>query len=337
MSTVCRAFFGLGIAIAILVCGATSAGALTVRPTDWKSSVTSISPNNENISIDVIEGGEALRLTAQPGHRVGILGYQGEPYLRLTDDGRVQANLRSPTWWANLDGTGTGRVPDDATPEAEPEWSTIATGDSVLWHDHRTHAMQGVTEERDWTLLLSVDDQPIEVRGRLSRLPSHSPLPEFVLAVVCAAIVVALGFKQAWSASLGATMVASALALLVAVGSWTATPSGFSHPLPTVLTALASVALALVSVILRHSTRRRRLLATSATLAFLAWWVALMYPAITSAFVPSSLPEVVVRLSIALVAGAVVGVAIVVIITGGFTDLAQPGQADAADRTDVSA
>ncbi len=323
--------------MAILVGGATGADAFSVRPTDWTSSITSITPSNANISIDVIEGGEALRLTAQPDHRVVLLGYQSEPYLRLTDDGSVQANLRSPTWWANLDGTGTGRVPDDATADAEPEWSTIATGGSVLWHDHRIHAMQGVTEDRDWTLLLSVDDQPIEVRGRLTRLPSHSPLPELVLAIICAGAVVALGFKNAWSTSLGATVVASALALLVAVGSWTATPNGFSYPWLMVLTALASVALGLVGIVLRHSTRRRRLPAITGTLAFLAWWVALMYPAVTAAFVPSSLPEVVVRYSIALVAGAVVGVAIIVIITGGFTDITQPTQAEATDRTETSA
>ena len=332
-----QVLLGLAIALTILGCGTTGVGALTVGPTNWRSSITSVTPVDEDIAIEVIDGGDALRLTAQSGHRVGILGYQGEPYLQLTDDGRVEANLRSPTWWANLDGSGTGPVPESATPDADPEWTTIASGNSVLWHDHRVHAMPGVTDALEWKVLVTVDDLPVEIRGRLARLPSPSTLPEVILAIICVGIVVSMGFRWAWSVSLGATIMASTLAMLVAVSMWTATPKGFSHPWTMIFTALASVVLGVAAVLLRRSAPRRRLLAIAGALASLAWWIALMFPSFTAAFIPSSLPASVVRSSLALVAGAVVGVTIIVIITGGFTDTVRTAQADATDRTGAPA
>lgn len=317
----------LTIATAIVCATATAASSLSLHPTDWESSIISVAPATDVVDIEVLNGGEAMLLTVQPGHSALIVGYRNEPYLRITPDGEVQANLKSPTWWANKTGTGTGAIPDSADPAAEPEWSTIGTNGSAAWHDHRIHAMPGVTDGTDWTVLVSVDDMPLVVRGRLTKLPSHAPIVELLLAIIAAAVVVLLGFRWAWTTSSAATLLGAALALIVAIGAWTATPAGFTHPWLALLAAVLAAVFAVTCFMVRNATRRVRVAAMVSAVAALAWWVALNFSALTAVFIPNSLSAGVVRLSVGLAMGIVVGVAVVIVVSGGFTETSSPRQA----------
>jgi len=317
----------LAIAIAIVCSTTTAASALSLQATDWESSIISIAPATDAVSIEVLNGGEAVQLKAKTGHTALILGYRNEPYLRINADGEVQANLKSPTWWSNKTGTGSGSVPDSADPAAEPEWSTIGSNGSVAWHDHRIHAMPGVSTGTDWTVLVTVDDMPLVIRGQLNKLPSHAPLLEVLLAIVAAATIVILGFRKAWTVCSVSTLVGAALAIVVAVGGWTATPTGFTHPWLLLLASVLTGALALASVLLRNASRRLRVTTMVSTVAALAWWVALNFSALTAVFVPNTFAAGVVRFSVGLALGIVVGVAVVIVLSGGFTDLNERDQA----------
>lgn len=334
-----RLVVGLGCAIAVVALSANSASAFSLSPTNWTSSINSIVPATDAVSVEVINGGDALRLTAQPGHVVVVPGYRNEPYFRIAENGEVDANLRSPTWWANRTSSGTGDIPESADPSAEPEWTNVANNGSVIWHDHRIHAMPGVTDDTDWTVLVSVDDYPLVVRGRLTQLPSHSPIAELLVAIVVAGGVLALGLRSALRAALrttmGATLGASTLALLIAIGGWTATPSGFRAPTTLLLAAGLALLFAVACVLTRNASRRLQVVTTLASVAALGWWTALMLPAVTAAFVPNSFGDTVVRSVIAIAAGVVVGVAIVVVMTGGFSDADHSTHAEMADLEEV--
>ena len=82
--------------------------------------------------------------TAWPDPRTGadqviVLGYDGEPYLRLDGDG-VWENERSPAVGLNAE-RQQGEPAGDADPKAEPSWRKLSGGDTVLFHDHRAHWM----------------------------------------------------------------------------------------------------------------------------------------------------------------------------------------------------
>ena len=326
-----RLIVGLGCAIFVVGFGATTASAFSLSPTNWTSTINSIIPANEAVSVEVINGGDAMRLTAQSGHVVLVPGYRNEPYLRIGANGEVEANLRSPTWWANRTSSGTGDIPESADPGAEPEWSLFATDGSVIWHDHRIHAMPGVTGDTDWTVLVTVDDFPLVIQGRLTKLSSHSPIAELLIAIVVVGGVVALGLRSALRTTMGAVLGASTLAMIIAIGGWTATPSGFRAPTTLLLAAALALLFALACVLTRNASRRLQVVTTLASIAALGWWTALMVPAVTAAFVPNSFGATVVRSVIAIAAGVVVGVAIVVVMTGGFSDTDQATQAETAD------
>lgn len=320
---------GLVLAIiALIVCSsATAAGALSLHPTDWQSSIISIAPSTDVVSIDVLNGGEAIQLTTQPGHSALILGYRNEPYLQISTDGEVQANLKSPTWWANKSGTGSGSLPDSADPLAEPEWSTIGTNGSVAWHDHRIHAMPGVTAGADWTVLISVDDKPLVIRGQLTKLPSHGPLIELLVAIVAAATIVVLGFRRPWFASTLSVVVGAIVSLTISIGAWTATPPGFTHPWVQTLAAALALLLAGGCLAIRQASRRVRVATMVGAVAALGWWTALNVSVLTAVFIPNSLTAGLVRFGVGLVVGLLVGTAVVIVVSGGFTETEPRDQA----------
>jgi hypothetical protein len=320
MTVVRRLILVVAIATGVVCASATAASSLSLSPTDWQSSIISIAPSTEAVTVAVHNGGEVIQLTTKPGHTALIPGYRNEPYLRVTATGEVQANLKSPTWWTNKDMTGSDAIPESADPAAEPEWSTIANNGSVSWHDHRLHAMNGVPADTNWTVLVTVDDMPMVIRGQLTKLPSHGPLLELLLTIVAAAAIVTLGFRRAWTASSSALLVGAALAIIVAIGGWTATPSGFTPPRLSLLASVLAGVLAVACVVLRSSSRRLKVVSMVGAVAALAWWVALNFSSLTAVFIPNSLDAAIVRFTVGLGLGIVVGVAVTIIVSGGFTD-----------------
>jgi hypothetical protein len=65
-------------------------------PTNYRVMVTGIRPAAPAAAVDVGLGGQWVRVTNQGAAQIVILGYRGEPFLRLTQN-QVQANELSPT------------------------------------------------------------------------------------------------------------------------------------------------------------------------------------------------------------------------------------------------
>ena len=327
MVVVRRLVLVLAIAFTIVCSSATTASSLSLYATNWRSSIISIAPATNAVAVKVFNGGEAIQLTTEPGHTVLIAGYRNEPYLRVTETGAVQANLKSPTWRSNKSATGSGAIPDSADPAAEPEWRTVGNNGSVVWHDHRIHAMPGVTTGTDWTVLVTVDGMPLVIRGQLTKLPSHGPLLELLLAIFTAGAIVTLGFRRAWTTSSTALLFGAALAIVVAVGGWAATPSGFTHPWLSLLASILAGVLSVACLALHGFSRRVRVVAMVSAVAALAWWVALNFSALTAVFVPNTFAAGVVQFAVGLGLGIVVGVAVTIIVSGGFFENNAPDQA----------
>ena len=82
------ALVGPGTAAAHLAGGAS--------PTNSRSVVTEIRPAGSGVGVTVGLGGQFVRISDRDAEEIVVLGYRGEPFLRLWQQ-RVQVNPRSTT------------------------------------------------------------------------------------------------------------------------------------------------------------------------------------------------------------------------------------------------
>lgn len=126
------------------------------------------------------------------GGEVVVVGYEGEPYLRL-DGQKVFENRHSPSTYINRSLTGNPDVPADASATASPEWVQIGTDGWARFHDHQLHRMGPAPGPLDWKVDLLVDGKPVAVSGQLVPLARPSRLPWLGLGAL-----VALALAIAW-------------------------------------------------------------------------------------------------------------------------------------------
>lgn len=212
--------------LVLLVISAGPASAHSVSgqgATNFETRVRSMTPAIPGVSINVVEAGSRLELTNGTGKTVTVLGYQGEPYLRVGPDG-VFENRRSPAVYLNSVRRNPPPAPPDADPSAPPQWQRISSGTSVRWHDHRTHWMgtqnPPIVQRAPgtfhvviprWTIELRVGDAPVTIAGDLVWRPGPTPMPWFAVAVVLLVALVLVARYLPWR-----LVVAGAAALLVA-------------------------------------------------------------------------------------------------------------------------
>jgi hypothetical protein len=188
-------------------------------PTDWESRATSISPAVAGLSARVTDLGEHLEITSVLSE-VLVLGYDGEPYLRIGPAG-VWQNERSPAVFYNRGRTVTETLPAEYDAAADPEWRRAGGGRTFRWHDHRIHPM-GDDRSFSWTVELEIAGRAVAVRGEVVPLARPSLLPLGAIGTVSA--LVAFGAGRRWPAA----GLAAVLALLaaasgsVAVARWAA-------------------------------------------------------------------------------------------------------------------
>ncbi len=161
-------------------------------PTDYRSEVTSITPATDAIDVSIEGGDSFLLLVVAPGHEAIVLGYDDEPYLRISADGTVAENRRSQATYYNASRFGSDDIPDFVDNQASPEWEEIGHDGRWAWHDHRAHWMGseppiGLDAGESLpaqSLRLRVDGQPVEVTVQTTLQSSPSPLPAIVGVLV---------------------------------------------------------------------------------------------------------------------------------------------------------
>ena len=184
--------------------------------TNWRSTVTAVTPA---AAVHATTGDATQRLTVSI-HRatvVVILGYGGEPFVRLDRHG-AWVNQRSPTTYA-VAGPQV-KVPADAADTATPRWRRVATTGTWTWHDIRTHwpgyALPPPVEQHPdrhqqvlaWSVPLIADGGRGAIDGALDWVPGPTGAFGGSLAALMLAAVVGLALVRRENLTLAAVTLA---------------------------------------------------------------------------------------------------------------------------------
>ena len=228
------------VAAALLVAvGAAPAAAHAVggaQASNYQTRILSIQPPVPGLQVEVVDAGARLRVRNHTGREVMVLGYGGEPYLRVGPAG-VFENRRSPATYLNRARINPAPPPPDASADAPPAWRRIGDGDTVTWHDHRAHWMAPTDSPQvkaapnrtqvvvpGWQAELRVGTQPVRVSGDLRWVPGPSPWPWIAVAVAWLLLALLASRQRAWPRLLALlTGLLIAVDVLHTVGIWTGT------------------------------------------------------------------------------------------------------------------
>jgi len=181
-------------------------------PSNYRTVVTAIRPAVPTMEVTVGLGGQWVRITNQGAAEIIVLGYQGEPFLRLSQN-RVQVNQLSKT--AAETGQTRG-VPAPEEPTTEPRWVPLRDGDSATWTDARVDApTDRALASESWQLPLVVDGQQVTVVGTRDRIPPPSPWPWLAALTLLTAAVAAIGWMRNWHLPMAAVVTVGVLAFLL--------------------------------------------------------------------------------------------------------------------------
>jgi hypothetical protein len=177
------------------VAGAHSADA--DRATNYRTTIVD-APAQPGVTVAAVDAGRSIELRNAGDTDVVVLGYAGEPYLRIGPRG-VHQNRRSPATYLNASLTSDTPLPADADPHAEPEWVAVSTEPVARWHDHRAHWMglvdpPAVRDEPQRRHLLIDDEIPLEIDGQPARIGiqvTWEPPPSPWLWIASGALVIA--------------------------------------------------------------------------------------------------------------------------------------------------
>ncbi|WP_433390645.1 hypothetical protein [Micromonospora sp. KLBMP9576] len=201
--------------------------------TDYRTEVSTLTPGLPGVRVRAIEAGARLELTNTGDRSVEILGYSGEPYLRVGPDG-VYENTRSPATYLNRTIAGDTRLPAEADPAAAPDWRRIDDSTTARWHDQRVLWRESAPPPqvraapdrehrvRDWTVPLRADGTAGEIRGTLDWVPPPDAYVWWVAVTLGLLAVGALGLLPAGSrpgaralAGLGGLLMVGGVAAVV--------------------------------------------------------------------------------------------------------------------------
>jgi hypothetical protein len=170
----------------------------------FQSKVLSVQPELAGLVVSVVDGDDRLRIENESGTELLVLGYDGEPYLRIGPAG-VYRNERSPASYLNRDRFARIAVPLRADPGAKPLWKRVSARPAWQWHDHRIQWMglgpptqvketpDQIHRIFDWSVPARLGDRRLTVTGRLDYVPpSESGVSPAVIAVVAVTAAAAL-------------------------------------------------------------------------------------------------------------------------------------------------
>ncbi|MEU1585452.1 hypothetical protein [Micromonospora sp. NPDC005710] len=197
-----------GLATVTSAAPAAAHGADAPDGTDYRTRTTGVAPARPGLEVRVIEAGARLELTNTTGHAIEVIGYSGEPYLRVGPDG-VYENTHSPATYLNRTVTGDTALPAEADPAAAPTWRRIADGSTARWHDQRAlwqesappAAVRAAPDRehrvRDWTIPLRDGTDPVMIGGTLDWVPPPDAYTWWAVTIVGILAVGALGLLAA--------------------------------------------------------------------------------------------------------------------------------------------
>lgn len=170
----------------------------------YRTDVSAVTPAPAGVTARVDPGGEWVEVTNAGTTTVIVLGYGGEPYLRITSV-EVAENRLSESTYLNrslfADSVPTGS-PGAGVP---PMWQATGRTDIARWHDHRIHWMgqsrppavaadpRHAHPVGDWVVHATAGGVPFEIRGTLrwigkpASADPRRPIPEWLLATLEAA------------------------------------------------------------------------------------------------------------------------------------------------------
>ena len=164
----------------------------------FQSKILSVRPEVVGLEVVVVDADDRLRVSNKSGTNLVVLGYDGEPYLRIGPDG-VYRNERSPAAYLNRDRFARISVPLRADPGATPEWRHVSPRPAWQWHDHRIQWMGAGPPAQvrsapkqthaifRWNVPGRLGDRSFAVAGRLDYVP---PSGGGTSAGVVAAVVI---------------------------------------------------------------------------------------------------------------------------------------------------
>jgi hypothetical protein len=230
-----RAALTLLLVVAWLLVQAQPASAHTVSgvgATNWRTTLIGVSPAVPGLRVRVVNTGSDLEVS-NTGPEVVVLGYEGEPYLRVGPAG-VYENTQSPSTYVNCSRQGCP-APPGLRPDGPPDWRHLSSGHVVRYHDHRIHWMGGqpppdvqrapgqVHQQPVWTVSMRQGSSDIAVTGHLTWVPGPSPFPWLLVALGLAGVAVAAALSSFWGPALAALV-----GLLTVNDVWHAAAIAFS-------------------------------------------------------------------------------------------------------------
>jgi hypothetical protein len=156
---------------------------------DYRASVAN--PRTPAYSAQIFQSDRALGLTAKLGHVVVLIGYLGEPALRL-DRAGMWVNAASPT------AVVLGLIKKSSRIQAAtPRWRLQPGRHSVVWHDARAQGLPPGVSRGGWSVPLIVDGHRTRLEGELWHFPAPSPWPSLgLLAAVLASGLAPLALRR---------------------------------------------------------------------------------------------------------------------------------------------
>jgi hypothetical protein len=262
-----RALGATGLAAVALVISATPASAHGLngtQPTDYQTRILKITPSiaDTGIAVHVIDLGGRLQLINRSSSDVTILGYAGEPYLRVGPHG-VDENVNSAAVYTNQSTNGLASIPKSVNTSAPPKWRHVSNDTTAQWHDHRAHWMgngdppvvsnqpgQSHVIIPTWTVQFEWHGTRYSVAGTVRWIPGPGALPWLVIALAAALILIALSRTR-----FAIPVITGALALLLVsevlhvIGLWNASSTDSIGRLLVVVYSLGGILIAAIAIL----------------------------------------------------------------------------------------